>query len=134
MRLNAYDPTPKAIPTMQLSTSYQHAITTVATATDFLPGLAPPHGVDDQPGQHPVTPGSGWWVKRSTRQTVDAAGQPAGFRHQLMLGRKTVKTGTGADCGRTFSQQADFLNSRDSRDLQDSPRHASAEAPDNPHG
>lgn len=44
---------------------------------------------------------------------MDADGQPLGFRHQLMHGRKVVRTGIGADYARTFREQADFLNAMD---------------------
>lgn len=43
---------------------------------------------------------------------MNAAGQPVGYRHQLMHDRMAIKSGVGADCARTFAQQALFLNSR----------------------
>ena len=84
-----------------------------ASSEAFLPGLAPPEvGVDPPSRQHDTT-SSDWWVRRSAHQVMNAAGQPVGYRHQLMHGHKIIKSGVGADCGRTFRQQAEFLNTRD---------------------
>jgi hypothetical protein len=55
---------------------------------------------------------TGWWIKTSPEQLAGARGQPAGFRHGLMFGNRLVKSGTGADEGRTFRAQVDFLNAR----------------------
>lgn len=88
-------------------------------ALHYLPGLAPSCSEPDEIIHPPNTsPSSGWWVRRSVKQVTDAAGQPLGFRHQLMHGRKVVRTGIGADYARTFRQQADFLNSMDKRAQQ----------------
>jgi hypothetical protein len=46
---------------------------------------------------------------------MNAAGQPVGYRHQLMHGRKVMGSGVGADYARTFSRQAEFMNTRDER-------------------
>lgn len=96
---------------MKSSTSKQLPTPAVITLEGYLPGFAPPEVGIETPGHPPDTrPRSGWWVKRSAKQVLNAAGQPVGFRHQLMHGREVVKSGVGADSGRTFRQQADFLN------------------------
>jgi hypothetical protein len=77
----------------------------------YLPGLDPGEVGTSAPGHQPeAIPRTGWWVKRSAKQVTDAAGQPVGFRHQLMHGRQVARTGVGADCARTFRRQAEFLN------------------------
>jgi len=87
-----------------------------ASFAAFLPGLAPTSSDPDAPAQQPNTsPSPGWWVRRSAKQVTDADGQPLGFRHQLMHGRKVVRTGIGADYARTFREQASFLNGRNQR-------------------
>lgn len=87
-----------------------------SSSETYLPGLDPTEVGSETPGHPPDTsPSSGWWVKRSANQVTDAAGQPVGFRHQLMHGRKVVRTGVGADYARTFREQADFLNQKDAR-------------------
>ncbi len=53
---------------------------------------------------------AGWWIRTSAKQTLDTAGQPVGFKHRLMHGRKAIMSGTGADAARTFAAQAEFLN------------------------
>ena len=79
----------------------------------LLPGfpaeIATPASVGDT-GPIPGDVASGWWVRKSANQTVDSFGMPAGFRHQLMHGRKIVRSGVGSDACRTFTAQADFLN------------------------
>lgn len=80
----------------------------------YLPGFAPPGREAELPETPAGTPGPGWWVKRSETQLADSAGQPVGFKHQLMHGSSAVKSGTGADCARTFLSQAEFLNSSNS--------------------
>jgi hypothetical protein len=81
------------------------------SAIAYLPGLDPSEERPETPGHTPETTlRTGWWVKRSAKQVTDAAGQPVGFRHQLMHGRVVVRTGVGADYARTLSRQADFLN------------------------
>ena len=79
----------------------------------FLPGLALFDSGANPSACVTKAPNSGWWVRRSTTQVVDGAGQPIGFRHQLMHNREVIKTGVGADSGRTFRLQATFLNARD---------------------
>lgn len=99
---------------MRSSKSIRPTVPAVASTEDFIPGLAPLEGGAETPGhQSDTTSRSGWWVRRSARQKQDAAGRPAGYWHQLMLGHKIIKSGVGADCGRTFRQQAEFLNTRD---------------------
>jgi hypothetical protein len=83
----------------------------------LLPGLTPSNAEADPTCHQLDTPSAGWWVKRSAKQTTNAAGQPIGYRHQLMHGRKVISSGVGADCGRTFSLQADFLNAQGARVL-----------------
>lgn len=85
-----------------------------ATSERYLPGLSPFEcGTELTDFKHDTISRSGWWVRRSQKQIMDAAGQPVGFRHQLMDGRTVVRTGVGADNGRAFREQADFLNRRD---------------------
>lgn len=88
-----------------------------ATSEDYIPGLAPPDGDVEAPTLEPDPASPGWWVKRSALQRTDAAGHPAGFQHQLMHGSKTINTGFGADCARTFRQQADFMNAKNQAPL-----------------
>jgi hypothetical protein len=101
---------------MKSSISKQTSTPAVTSLEGYLPGLAQPEGEIEAPG-HPPAPGpfSGWWVRRSAKQITDAAGQPVGFRHQLMHGREVVKSGVGADYARTFREQASFLNGRSQR-------------------
>jgi hypothetical protein len=85
-----------------------------ASSEAFLPGLSPSDGGAGSPGhQSDTISRTGWWVRRTDRQKLDAAGQPAGYRHQLMHGRKVISTGVGADFARTIQQQADFQNAKD---------------------
>lgn len=85
----------------------------VASTEDFIPGLAPLECCFETPGHQSDTMSrSGWWVMRSARQKPDAAGRPAGYEHQFMHGHEIIKSGLGADCGRTFRQPAEFLNTR----------------------
>ena len=101
-----------------------------ASSEAFLPGLAPSDDGAGSPGHQPTTR-SGWWVRRSAEQVMDAAGQSVGYRHQLMHGRKVMGSGVGADCARTFSRQADFLNALGTRALHQATT-ASAEGPGTP--
>lgn len=78
----------------------------------LLPGLALSDSGADPSACETKAPNSGWWVRRSRKQVMGDAGQPVGFRHQLMHNHEVVKTGVGADSGRTFRQQATFLNAR----------------------
>lgn len=101
---------------MRTSRSKQLPTPAVTSLKGYLPGLDPSEGRPETPGYPPETTSrTGWWVKRSVNQVTDAAGQPVGFRHQLMHGRKVVRTGVGADYARTFREQADFLNQKDAR-------------------
>ncbi len=101
------------------STSKQSPTPAVTTPEEYLPGLAPPEVGFEAPGHPPETiPSSGWWVRRSAKQVTDAAGQPVGFRHQLMHGRKVVRTGFGSGYARTFREQAYFLNALGKRAQQ----------------
>jgi hypothetical protein len=51
-----------------------------------------------------------------------------------MHGHKIIKAGVGADCGRTFRQQAEFLNTRDELRLSSKePTDAAAEDQPGPH-
>ena len=102
---------------MKKSRSSRHAVPTVNSSEDYLTGLAPSDGDADQLKQQPACPCPGWWVKRSARQVLDKAGQPTGYRHYLMQGKKSTSYGVGADCARTFRKQAEFLNARDERAL-----------------
>jgi hypothetical protein len=96
---------------MRTSRSKQLPSIVVTSLEGYLPGLDPTEVGSETPGHTPeTTPSSGWWVKRSAKQVTDAAGQPVGFRHQLMHGRQVARTGVGADCARTFRRQAEFLN------------------------
>ena len=85
---------------------------TIATPEAYLPGFAPPDIEVNPPGTAADTPRPDWWVKRSAKQTVDVAGQPVGFKHTLMYGSKIIRSGTGANPGRAFMRQAEFLNSK----------------------
>jgi hypothetical protein len=104
---------------MQSLKPKQHPAPTVASSDDYLPGLAPFEGGAETPGhQLDATNRSGWWVRRSEKQVTDAAGLPVGYRHQLMHGRKVIKSGVGPDYARTFREQACFLNALDKRTQQ----------------
>lgn len=84
-----------------------------ASSEAFLPGMAPSEcGAETASHQPDSTTQSGWWVHHSVEQVRNSVGQPGGYRHQLMHGRRAIKSGVGADCARTFQQQADFLNAR----------------------
>jgi len=50
------------------------------------------------------------WVRSSAKQFHDDSGQVIGFRHQLVLRGKIIKTGTGADGRRRFETQVEFTN------------------------
>lgn len=102
---------------MRSSKSIRRTAPAVASTEDYIPGLAPLEGGTETPGHHLASPSSGWWVKQSAEQTINAAGQPIGYRHQLIHGRKVITSGVGADFGRTFSRQADFLNAQSTRAL-----------------
>lgn len=85
-----------------------------ASSEAFLPGLAPSECGAETPGhQSDTTSRSGWWCRRFAEQILNSVGQPIGYRHQLMHGRKVVITGVGADFGRALSLQADFLNAQE---------------------
>jgi hypothetical protein len=58
----------------------------------------------------PVKGCTGWWIRTSAKQVLNAAGRPVGFKHHLMHGRKVMMSGTGADAARTFAAQVAFLN------------------------
>jgi len=62
-----------------------------------------------------VAGGTGWWVKTSDVQNLNKAGLPCGFKHTLMHGNKTVKSGhgVGVDAGRTLRALAEFSNARE---------------------
>lgn len=92
---------------MNSKLSGQLSESSVAQSELHFPGLAPASTY-----HQPESLQAGWWVKRSARQILGATGQPAGFKYQLMFGRKPVKSGVGADCGRTLLLQAAFLNAR----------------------
>lgn len=101
---------------MKSSTLKQLPTPAVTTSEGCLPGLASPEVEPATPGNLPyILPSSDWWVRQSAKQVMDADGQPLGFRHQLMHGRKVVRTGIGADFARTFREQASFLNGRSQR-------------------
>lgn len=80
----------------------------VPSADPYLPGITcdtacpPPAGSDR----------TGWWVRTSARQSLDAFGRLEGFKHDLMYRGRVKRTGKGADAGRAFRAQADFLNRR----------------------
>jgi hypothetical protein len=62
------------------------------------------------------TPSTNWWVRSSAKQVVcPNTGEPRGFKHSLMHGKKVVMSGGGADSGRTFRAQAEFLNNHEHR-------------------
>ena len=118
---------------MRSSKSIRPPVPAVASTEDFIPGLAPLEGGAGPPGhQSDTTSRSGWWVRRSAKQVTDAAGLPVGYRHQLMHGRKVIKSGVGADSGRTFRQQAEFLNTRDELRPSSSKEPTDAAAEDQP--
>jgi hypothetical protein len=98
---------------MRSSKSIRRTAPTIASTEDYIPGLTPLEGGTETPNHHLASPSAGWWVKQSAKQTIDAAGQPSSYRHQLMYGRKVISSGVGVDCGRTFRAQADFQNARD---------------------
>ena len=75
------------------------------------------------PGAGAARDCSGWWVRTSSKQFVSAAGLPAGFRHQLMRGRKVVTSGIGADAHRTLSAQAAYANRLAERSSLQPPTH-----------
>lgn len=83
----------------------------------LLPGFAPSNAEADSTSHQSDTTRSGWWVRRSAEQVMNSVGQPIGYRHQLMHGRQVISTGVGADSGRTFLQQAEFLNTCDEHRL-----------------
>ncbi len=101
---------------MRSSRSSRHAVPIITPPSEaYLPGLAPPDGGTSPPEPLADTPYLGWWVKRSEQQAIDATGQPAGFKHTLMLGHTIMGSAVGADGDRTFQQQAEYLNARDER-------------------
>ena len=74
----------------------------------YLPGL---DGVfAAPPASPPLMDQDDWWVWTSAKQILNADGHPAGFRHKLMRGNKTIKRGTGPDARRTFLAHANFMN------------------------
>lgn len=88
----------------------------IAASAAYLPGLAPREGEIETPSHPPNSNRcSGLWVRRSAKQVTNADGQPTGFCHHLMRGRKVIRSGIGADCARMFQQQAVFLNQQDVR-------------------
>ena len=106
---------------------------TAASSEAFLAGVTQSNAEADSTSHQPDTaPHSGWWVRRSAEQVTDAAGQPVGYRHQLMHGRKVIMSGVGADCGRTFLQQAEFLNTRGELRLSHSNEPTDVAAQDQP--
>lgn len=86
-----------------------------ASSEAFLPGLTPSNEEVDPTSHHLDTPSAGWWVRRSAKQTINAAGQPIGYRHHLMHGRKVISSGVVVDFGRKVRLQADYQNTRDER-------------------
>ncbi len=117
---------------MRSSKSIRRTVPAVASTEDFIPGLAPLEGGAETLGHQCDTTRSGWWVRRSAKQVTDAAGLPVGYRHHLMHGRKVIKSGVGADSGRTFQQQAEFLNTRDELRPSSSKEPTDAAAEDQP--
>lgn len=79
----------------------------------YLPDLAPLTSETKATEVTFTSASSDWWVKRSAQQVVNSTGEAIGFRHHLMHGRTVIKSGVGADCARTFTNQALFLNSRE---------------------
>ena len=91
----------------------------MSTATSdsmlYLPGLdsvehpVPTASAFPIPGHE----GLAYWIRTSKEQTLDKNGHPAGFRHQLMRGKKIVRfhSGMGADVLRTLRAQAAYFNS-----------------------
>lgn len=102
---------------MRSSKSIRRTAPTIASTEGYIPGLAPLECGTETPGHHLASPSSGWWVRRSAHQNINAAGQPIGYRHQLMHGRKVISFGVGADCARTFQRQADYQNTHDEQAL-----------------
>lgn len=97
---------------MKFRIAGKHAVPFDAPPEDYLPGFDSPDIGAAPPRPTKEASSSGWWVKRSAKQTSDASGQPAGFTHRLMYGARVIKSGVGADCARAFQQQAEFLAAR----------------------
>ena len=83
----------------------------------WLPGFVPcpsrgggtqaPQGADAVP-----QPAAGWWVRSGKKQKLDKFGNPSGFTHELMFGKRRIKSGRGTDDRRQFETQAAFLNEK----------------------
>ena len=81
-------------------------------AGPYLPGFAASETRPDPSGSEAMSTRMGWWVKTSATQELNAAGQPRGFKHTLMCGKRSVESGVGADAGRRLLALAEFANTR----------------------
>lgn len=77
--------------------------------TRFLPDFDWSETMTRPPAPSPAE--TGWWVRSSAKQERSTTtGEPLGFRHSLMRGKRAVTSGIGADAARKFAAQAAFFN------------------------
>lgn len=82
------------------------------TSDALLPGFDSIQSPCSTSSACPDQMGQEYWVRTSDKQTLNRRGDPSGYRHQLMRGKKTVPyhRGTGADALRTLMAQAMYFN------------------------